>query len=339
MNRQLTAMVVILATSVNPLLVGAAGLPANFVAGNRTLPAVVAQVLPVPLNPAALTQSGVIPGVSSITTAPNSLVINQNQPRTVIDWKSFNIGVNSWVYFKQQQPDWIALNRIYDLNPSQIYGKLQADGKIYLINQNGILFGAGSQVNVHSLIASTLNFNMADSTFLNPATAVNLTFKGESSQTDAQGVPVPFDPASAVSNLGTIRTDDLGSVFLLAPKVENAGSISSPMGQIGLVAGTDLALVPDTSGNSTRTALVARVNGAPGLVVNQEAGLLEANNGLVGMYGGTVQQQGIIRSITAIKVNGQIELKASDLVQTGGEEQNRNAARYVDRKSQPDVSV
>ena len=310
-------MVVILATSVNPLFVGAAGLPANFVAANRTLPAVVAQVLPVPLNPAALTQSGVIPGVSSIITTPNSLVINQNQPRTVIDWKSFNIGANSWVYFKQQQPDWIALNRIYDLNPSQIYGKLQADGKIYLINQNGILFGAGSQINVHSLIASTLNFKMADSAFLNPATAVNLTFKGESYQTDAQGIPVPFDPASAVSNLGTIRTDDLGSVFLLAPKVENAGSISSPMGQIGLVAGTDLALAPDTSGNSTRTALVARVNGAPGLVVNQETGLLEANNGLVGMYGGTVQQQGIIRSITAVKVNGQIELKASELVQTG----------------------
>ena len=340
MNRQLTAMVIILATSVNPLLVGAAGLPANFVAANRSLPPVVAQVLPVPQNPAALTQPGVIPGVSSITTSPNSLVINQNQPRTVIDWKSFNIGANSWVYFKQQkmktnsdgsmyidpattrpvwekQPDWIALNRIYDLNPSQIYGKLQADGKVYLINQNGILFGAGSQINVHSLIASTLNFKMADSTFLDPATAVNLTFKGESYQTDAQGAPVPFDPASAVSNLGTIKTDELGSVFLLAPKVENAGSISSPMGQIGLVAGTDLVLAPDTSGNSTRTALVAKVNGAPGLVVNQEAGLLEADNGLVGMYGGTVQQQGIIRSITAVKVNGQIELKASELVQTG----------------------
>ena len=340
MKRQLTALVLIAATGVNPLLIGAAGLPPNFVAANRTLPPVVANVLPILLNPSALTQPGVIPGISSIAATSNTMTINQDKPRTVIDWKSFNIGSNAWVYFKQQkvktnsdgtlyidqttlrpvwekQVDWIALNLIHDLNPSQIYGGLNADGKVYLINQNGILFGPNSQINVHSLIASTLKLQMMDSDFLNPATPVNLAFKGESYQTDAQGVMVPFDPASAVSNQGTIKTDDLGSVFLLAPRVENAGSISSPMGQIGLVAGTDLALVPDTSSNSTRTALVAKVNGAPGLAVNQEVGMLEADNGLVGMYGGTVQQQGIIRSITAVKVNGQIELKASNLVQTG----------------------
>jgi len=312
----MVALAVTVVTLINPLMVNAAALPPNFVSGNRNLPSVVANVLPVPRNPLALTQSGVIPGVESMTSSSGSLVINQNQPRTVIDWKSFNIGANAWVNFKQQS-GWVALNRIQDTNPTQIYGRLQADGTVYLINQNGILFAPGSQVNVHSLIASTLNLKMTDSAFFNPATAVSLIFKGEGYQTDSSGVPVPFDPSSAVSNLGSIKTDDQGSVFLLAPRVENAGTISTPMGQTGLVAGTAVAVMADSSDTSSRTALIAKVNSSPGLAVNQQGGMLEADNGMVGMYGGTVRQEGIIRSVTAVKVNGQIELKASNLVQTG----------------------
>ena len=92
---------------------------------------------------------------------PNQMTIYQTQSQAIIDWSSFNIGANASVYFNQQgNTSWAALNRIWDANPSQIYGHLTADGKIYLINQNGILFGPGSQVNVYGLVASSLNLSI-----------------------------------------------------------------------------------------------------------------------------------------------------------------------------------
>ena len=91
----------------------------------------------------------------------NQLTIFQTQPKAIIDWSSFDIGSNAWVYFNQQgNTSWVALNRIWDNSPSQIYGHLTADGKIYLINQNGILFGPGAQVNVSGLVASSLNLSI-----------------------------------------------------------------------------------------------------------------------------------------------------------------------------------
>ena len=115
--------------------------------------------LPV-LKPGGLQQG--ISGLDS-TTTPNTLVINQNQAQAIIDWSSFNIGAGTSVYFNQQgNTSWAALNRIWSLNPSLIFGTLKADGKIYLINQNGILFGPGSQVNVNTLVASALNIKNSD---------------------------------------------------------------------------------------------------------------------------------------------------------------------------------
>src|SRR6266567_2134984 len=166
---------------------------------NRTTSA----TLPVPLP------GGKLQGVEGITTisASNHMIVTQNQPQAIIDWSSFNIGSNAWTQFDQKgNKSWVALNRIYDQNPTQIFGKLTADGKIYLINRNGILFGPGSQVNVHSLVASSLNI-----TYDNFIKAV-LKFQAD-----------PGTTPGVVSNHGTITTDDLGSVFLLGPQVENYG--------------------------------------------------------------------------------------------------------------------
>jgi filamentous hemagglutinin family protein len=53
----------------------------------------------------------------------------------------------------------IAVNRIVDTNGTQILGHHNANGQVYLINPNGILFGQGAQVNVGRLVSSTLSFN------------------------------------------------------------------------------------------------------------------------------------------------------------------------------------
>ncbi len=96
---------------------------------------------------------------------------------------------------------------------------------MYLINQNGILFGPGSQVNIHSLIASSLNLNVDN--WLNNGTLAFNTSQGTTS-TIAPGQQDQFynpgQTPGGVSNTGTIQTDNLGSVFLIGPQVENCGN-------------------------------------------------------------------------------------------------------------------
>ncbi|NLI81627.1 MAG: filamentous hemagglutinin N-terminal domain-containing protein [Deltaproteobacteria bacterium] len=249
-------------------------------------------------------------GVSAVTedAANSKLTVYQDQSKAVIDWESFNIGQKAWTHFDQQKnKDWAVLNRIHDKSPSQIRGKLSADGKVYLINQNGILFGPESQTNVHTLVASSLNMTNGD--FLEGLTR----FKAE----DYLGGTGTPPENGLVSNEGKIQTDELGNVFLIGGDVVNSGAVSAPAGQIGLAAGSEVDIYADPTPDSTRTAKIVNVRQAAGDVFNTVGGQLTADTGMVGMYGRVVNQEGMVRSVTAIKKNGQIELHASEKILTG----------------------
>jgi len=292
-------------------------------------------------------------GVRNITTdtSTNRMVINQTQPRATIDWNSFDIGANASVHFNQKnkegvaQKDWAALNRIYDRNPSQIYGSLTADGKVYLINQNGILFGPGSRVSVPTLFASTLNIR--DKDFTNDTlrfTAENYQDENYRSLSDSLTdaayaaavsanltLPLPSGYAS-VTNYGEITTSAGGAVYLMGPLVENVGVISTPSGVTALVAllptlrtnpnGSEYDLqvndLRDTDVMTSKQSTVTLTSGVTGgEAVNYESGTITADSGLAAMYGGLVTQRGVIRSVTAVKKGGRIELLATDRITTG----------------------
>jgi filamentous hemagglutinin family protein len=121
--------------------------------------------------PNATSDSNVWQGASLPTQSSNNgqttVTVVQNQQKAILTWSSFNIGANTTLYFNQSagnqtngNNDWIALNRIIDpsLAPSQILGQIKAEGSVYLINGNGIIFGGSSQIDVHTLIASSLGF-------------------------------------------------------------------------------------------------------------------------------------------------------------------------------------
>lgn len=284
--------------------------PGQSISAFRSLPAVNTTELPVLLdtnNPGD--------GVERIDYTDDgetsSMTVHQDEERASLDWESFNVGENAEVYFDQNgNANWYALNRIYDANPSQIFGQLSADGKVYLINQNGMLFGANSQVrNLHTLVASTLN--IAEEDF----EAGNLNFSQEDYR--SQQIDDPdylYDPSlSFVENQGEIITQTGGAVFMLAPNVENSGVIHAPTGQVALVAGDDATLF-ESGGSSSRTERMVRVQQNPGTVTNR--GAITADQGVAGMYGGVVNQEGLIRSVTAVYKNGVIELQASERITT-----------------------
>jgi len=239
-------------------------------------------------------------GISSITTTPDHMVIKQSAPQAIQNWQTFNIGSNAWVQFLQNNnPSWVCLNLIGSQSPSQIFGKLTAQGQIYLINTNGILFGPTSQVNVHTLIASALNIQTSD--FLNGT----LNFSGAGASN------------ASVVNQGTITTDTQGSVFLLGPYVENDGTITTSAGQIGLAAGglTAGTGIDIYQNIGVRNWLMVKAVGTAGNAVNN--GQMTADTGLIGMYGANVEQNGTVSATTGLQVDGEIELMASDSVTIG----------------------
>jgi len=119
-----------------------------------------------------------------------NVTVQQTQQRAVLSWTTFNVGANTTLTFDQTQngvaePGWIVLNRVVgQLNPltgfrnqigtpTQILGSIKADGTVLIIDQNGILFGGGSQINVNSLIATSLEVGRA----YDPDTETPLTIK------------------------------------------------------------------------------------------------------------------------------------------------------------------
>src|SRR5882724_12538473 len=98
-------------------------------------------------------------GQASAVQNGNLLTVNQATDKATLNWKSFDISADGKVQFQQPSANSVALNRIYQQTPSSIFGQLTANGQIYLVNPNGIVFGATSKVNASGLIASSLGIS------------------------------------------------------------------------------------------------------------------------------------------------------------------------------------
>ena len=209
-----------------------------------------------------------------------------NTPNTIINWQSFSVAADEITRFIQQSADSKVLNRITGQDPTQILGSLQSNGKVFLINPNGVLFGAGSRVDVNGLVASSLAISNTD--FL----AGKNNFVGAAS-------------AGKVSNAGAITTPAGGQIFLIAPAVENSGVISAPNGDVVLAAGRSVQLF-DSKDPNVQVVVSAPADQALNL------GQIVAQGGRVGVYGALVSQRGGISANSAVRgANGQISLKAS----------------------------
>jgi filamentous hemagglutinin family protein len=250
----------------------------------RTLAAVaVSSCFAAPAALANPTGANVVRGTAAIHQAGNLLQIT-NSPNAIINWQSFSIGANEITRFVQQSPSSAVLNRVTTQNPSQILGTLQSNGRVFLINPNGILFGAGSQVDVAGLVASTLN--MSDGDFL----AGRLRF------TDGLG--------KSVVNDGSIATGVGGSVYLIGSGVMNSGIIRSPQGEVVLAAGNSVELVSPGTPN-LKVEIAATDNEARNL------GQIISESGRIGIYAGLINNSGTIRADSAVAEGGRILLRAT----------------------------
>src|SRR5882757_2117497 len=162
----------------------------------------------------------VVSGQATVSTpSATATVINQSSSRVQLNWNTFNVGANESVQFNQPSATAVAFNRILDQSPSQIFGQLGANGRVVLVNPNGILFGPTAQVNVGSLVASSLDVAGYD------AATGRYTFSTSRAQ------------PGAIVNEGLITAASGGSVTLLGGQVTNDGRIVADLGTVNLAAG------------------------------------------------------------------------------------------------------
>ncbi len=104
----------------------------------------------------------VVAGQASIAQSGDTQTITQTSQNAAIDWQSFSIGSGGKVVFQQPNASAIALNRVIGGDASKIYGVLQSNGQVFLVNPNGVLFAKGAQVSTAGLMASTRDMSVAD---------------------------------------------------------------------------------------------------------------------------------------------------------------------------------
>ncbi|WP_345781180.1 filamentous hemagglutinin N-terminal domain-containing protein, partial [Metallibacterium sp.] len=157
----------------------------------------------------------IVGGSGSISQSGDTTTINQSSGLLAINWNTFNVGANATVLFNQPSAAAIALNRILDQNPSLIFGHIDSNGLIFLINTHGIIFGPTAELNVGGLLASTLDMTPTD-------------FMSRRFNLDAHGA------VASVVNYGLINAASGGSVSLLGGQVTNNGLIVANYGHINL---------------------------------------------------------------------------------------------------------
>lgn len=218
---------------------------------------------PPPANALPVPASGSMPFVyrgtvtgGQPTTVGNAMTINTDSRMLGLNWQSFNIGSSASVTFNQPDATSRVLNRIWSNDPSQIMGKLSANGQIYLINQNGILFGNGAQVNVGGLVASSLNLSesMASQLLNNGLPSA----KGDKLEFAFDGSAAGFESGFVTVEAGArISTPSGGKVVLIAPKtVENLGLIESGGGGEAILAAGGKVILTAPDDPSLRGLLV-----------------------------------------------------------------------------------
>jgi len=231
-------------------------------------------------------------GSGTIAQSGTTTSVNQQSQNLAIDWQTFSIGADEAVNFNQPNASSVALNRVLGQDASSILGSLNANGQVFILNPNGVLFGSTAQVTVGGLVASTLS--LSDTELI----AGNYSF----------GKTVK---AGSVVNQGNLNAANGGYIALLAPEVRNEGVITATLGIALLAAGDKVSL---NLNNGTLLSYSIDQGSLNALAANHQ--LIQADGGQVilsalaadALGSAVVNNTGIIEARTLQNVGGVIKL-------------------------------
>ncbi|EOB3112113.1 filamentous hemagglutinin N-terminal domain-containing protein, partial [Yersinia enterocolitica] len=216
-----------------------------------TLPLLVFALPSLPVN------GNIVFGQGNMDVNNTTLTVTQQSDKLAINWGSFDIAQGNNVIYNQPGQQSIALNRVIGRDASQIYGNLKANGQVFLLNPNGILFGKGAQVDVGALVASTKSMSNHD--FISGS--YTLTSQKQEGK---------------LVNQANLHTTAGGYIALIGQQVDNqpSGVINTPQGKVALASGSRVTLNLDR-GN----LLGVQVQGEQVNTLLQNGGLIRADGG------------------------------------------------------------
>jgi filamentous hemagglutinin family protein len=243
--------------------------------------------------------------VSISNPAANGTLVNQTSQSAIVNWQQFNVAGNEYVQFVQPSSSAVILNRVIGGAPSEIFGSMRANGRVFLVNPQGVLFAPGAQVDVGALVASTLDIKNED--FL----AGRYVFSGGT-------------PGAGVTNAGAVTAADGGFVVLQGDYVHNTGIVQAKLGQVVLASGSATTLTLNDNGLVSFAVDAAAVSQQAGV---SNAGDIIADGGKVvmtakvarGLVGTAVNNTGRVSAQGIVEHDGEIELTAAggDVVNSG----------------------
>ncbi|RXJ87206.1 filamentous hemagglutinin N-terminal domain-containing protein [Arcobacter sp. CECT 8985] len=241
-------------------------------------------------------------GSANISANGTTTNITQHTNKVTINWNKFNIASNETVNFKQPSSSSIALNRVVGNEKSIINGALNANGQVWLLNSNGILFGKSAKINTAGFLGTTRQ--LSDSDF----NAGNYNFKGDSQE--------------SVINLGEIQSADNSYVALLAKNVENDGTIKVVKGKVHLVGANDVSI--NLNGNSlvnlkVNKGLLDSLVKNSGAVYAKGGEIYLTTNAVNELLKGVVNNTGILEANSFEDFKGKVALSSigGDIVNSG----------------------
>ncbi|MGE4463271.1 MAG: filamentous hemagglutinin N-terminal domain-containing protein, partial [Arcobacter sp.] len=256
----------------------------------------------VTLSVASPTAGVVTSGTANISQSGNTTNINQSSNKATINWQDFSIKSNETVNFNQPNKNSITLNRVVGNEKSVIDGALNANGQVWILNSNGVLFNKTAKVNTAGIVATTKELSDAD------FNAGNYNFKGDSK--------------ASVINLGTIEVSNSGYVVLASNEVKNQGTIKAVKGKVYLSGADKYSL--NLNGNSLvslsvkKGVLDALVENS-GTVIANGGEIYLSTNAVNELLKGVVNNTGILEANSLDGVTGKVELFAhGGEVQVGG---------------------
>src|SRR5580704_9337773 len=238
-----------------------------------------------------------------------SVTINQASQNAVINWQTFNIGQGETTTFNQPNSTATALNRVIGgQGPSFLDGTLTANGRVFIINGDGILFGSHSSISTAGFLATTNDIRNDD--FM----AGKYNFN------------IPGLPNASIVNLGHITATSGGFAALVAPGVRNSGTISAKLGTVSLAAGNAFTLdfygdqlITLAVNDQIATSVIDVATGQPLKSLVGNDGKLKANGGRVELTAATaravvdsvINNTGVIEANSIGTRNGMIVLGAA----------------------------
>ncbi len=230
----------------------------------------------------------VIHGTATINGLGTNTVNITNSPNAIINWQQFGIDAGELTHFNQATEASAVLNRVTGVDPTQILGLLTSNGKVFVINPNGLLVGQNARIDTAGFIGSTLN--ITDDDFLNG----RLNFNGAGNSAE-------------LLNQGFIHTTGNGEIILVAPTVKNEGVLKTEGGNILLAAGESI-----TINSLDNHDIQYQIQAPDNQVIN--LGQLITQGGSAQIFAGSIQHNGLIETQSKITTDaaGNIYLTAQD---------------------------